>query len=158
MIVFASIVTGKVVDCTDGVVTIKYDADYSFNKQRLEKPENIKIVNEVFKINPLAHVFIQTQPKNYTGVHTPYREAIINIVSHFQSDGVHTNQVHLLDLLPYYKLYQAAGCNDSMVNGHFTAVGWEYCAEILAYAWSNYINQNPLKFQDVNLIQYGESN
>jgi len=48
MIVFASIVTGKVVDCTDGVVTIKYDADYSFNKQRLEKPENIKIVNEVF--------------------------------------------------------------------------------------------------------------
>ncbi|MDY4077686.1 MAG: DNA polymerase III subunit gamma/tau [Clostridium sp.] len=48
MIVFASIVTGKVVDCTDGVVTIKYDADYSFNKQRLEKPENNKIVNEVF--------------------------------------------------------------------------------------------------------------
>lgn len=117
-----------------------------------------KIVNEVFAINPLAHVFIQTQPKNYTGVHTPYREAVINIVSHFQSDGVHTNQVHLLDLLPYYKLYQAAGCNDSMVNGHFTAVGWEYCAEILAYAWSNYINQNPLKFQDVNLIPYGESN
>lgn len=113
-----------------------------------------KIVNEVFTINPLAHVFIQTQPKNYTGVHTPYREAVINIVSHFQSDGVHTNQVHLLDLLPYYKLYQAAGCNDSMVNGHFTAVGWEYCAEILAYAWSNYINQNPLKFQDVNLIPY----
>ena len=117
-----------------------------------------KIVNEIFAINPLAHVFIQTQPKNYTGVHTPYREAVINIVSHFQSDGVHTNQVHLLDLLPYYKLYQAAGCNDSMVNGHFTAVGWEYCAEILAYAWSNYINQNPLKFQDVNLIPYGESN
>lgn len=48
MIVFASIVTGKVVDCTDGVVTIKYDADYSFNKERLEKPENNKIVNEVF--------------------------------------------------------------------------------------------------------------
>lgn len=48
MIIFASIVTGKVVDCTDGVVTIKYDAQYSFNKQRLEKPENIKVINEVF--------------------------------------------------------------------------------------------------------------
>lgn len=117
-----------------------------------------KIVNEVFAINPLAHIFIQTQPKNYTGIHTPYREAIINIVSHFQNDGTHGNQVHLLDLNLYYKLYQNAGCNDSMVNGHFTAVGWEYCAEILAYAWSNYINQNPLKFQDINLIPYGESN
>ena len=114
-----------------------------------------KIVNEIFAINPMAHVFIQTQPKNFTGVHTPYREAVINIVSHFQNDGIHNNQVHLLDLLMYYKLYQNAGCNDSMVNGHFTAVGWEYCAEILAYAWSNYINQNPLKFQDVNLIPYG---
>ena len=48
MIIFASIVTGKVVDCTDGIVTIKYDAQYSFNKQRLEKPENIKVINEVF--------------------------------------------------------------------------------------------------------------
>ena len=48
MIIFASIVTGKVVDCTDGFVTIKYDAQYSFNKQRLEKPENIKVINEVF--------------------------------------------------------------------------------------------------------------
>ena len=116
-----------------------------------------KIVNEIFAINPLAHVFIQTQPKNYTGVHTPYRQAVLDIVAYFQNDGVHTNQVHLIDLLEYYKLYQNAGCNDSMVNGHFTAVGWEYCAEILAYAWSNYINQNPLKFQDVNLIPYGEA-
>lgn len=48
MIIFALIVTGKVVDCTDGIVTIKYDAQYSFNKQRLEKPENIKVINEVF--------------------------------------------------------------------------------------------------------------
>ena len=48
MIIFASIVTGKVVDCTDGIVTIKYDAQYSFNKQRLEKPENIKVINGVF--------------------------------------------------------------------------------------------------------------
>lgn len=117
-----------------------------------------KIVSEVFAINPLAHVFIQTQPKNFTGVHTPYRQAVIDIVAHFQNDGIHNNQVHLIDLLNYYKLYQNAGCNDSMVNGHFTAVGWEYCAEILAYAWSNYINANPLKFQDVNLIPYGVAN
>ncbi len=48
MIIFASIVTGKVVDFTDRVVTIKYEKDYSFNKDRMEKAENIKIINEVF--------------------------------------------------------------------------------------------------------------
>ncbi|MGG7079448.1 DNA polymerase III subunit gamma/tau [Clostridium sardiniense] len=48
MIVYASITTGKPVDCKDGVITVQYTDQYSFNKERLEKAENNKLVNEVF--------------------------------------------------------------------------------------------------------------
>ena len=116
-----------------------------------------KIVDEIFAINDDSHVFLLTQPKNYTGIHTPYREAILNIVDWYQDpdNGTHQTQVHLLDLLPYYQLFQNAGCHDSMANGHYTAVGYEYVAEIMMYAWSNYMNTHPLAFQDVNLIPFG---
>lgn len=48
MIVFASILSGKPVDCKNGIVTIHFSEEYAFNKSRLEKPENYAIVNEVF--------------------------------------------------------------------------------------------------------------
>ncbi len=48
MIIYASITTGRPVDCKNGVITIQYNEQYSFNKNRLEKPENNKIINEVF--------------------------------------------------------------------------------------------------------------
>lgn len=47
MIVFASIVTGKPVDCKNGILTILYSEKYAFNKQRLEKTDNYKLINEV---------------------------------------------------------------------------------------------------------------
>ena len=116
-----------------------------------------KIIDEVFEINDDAHVFLLTQPKNYTGIHTPYRAAILDIVEWYQTEGngTHQGQVHLIDLLDYYKLFLQPGCTDSSVNGHYTAVGWEYAAEIIAFAWSEYLNAHPLLFQDVNLIPYG---
>ncbi|OPX49939.1 DNA polymerase III subunit gamma/tau [Clostridium thermobutyricum] len=48
MVIYASITTGKITACSGGVITINYDNQYSFNKDRLEKPENNKLVNEVF--------------------------------------------------------------------------------------------------------------
>lgn len=48
MIIYASITTGRPIDCKNGVITIQYNEQYSFNKDRLEKPENNKVVNEVF--------------------------------------------------------------------------------------------------------------
>lgn len=48
MIVFASILSGKPVDCANGVITVHFAEEYGFNKGRLEKPENYSIVNEVF--------------------------------------------------------------------------------------------------------------
>ena len=47
MIIFASISTGRPIDCSNGIITVQYDDQYSFNKDRLEKPDNYKIVNEV---------------------------------------------------------------------------------------------------------------
>lgn len=116
-----------------------------------------KIIDEMFTINDDAHIFLLTQPKNYVSDHTPYRQAILDIVEWYQTDGngTHQEQVHLIDLLDYWKLFRNPGCNDSSANGHYTAVGWEYTAEIIMYAWSNYLNAHPLLFQDVNLIPFG---
>lgn len=47
MVVYASMMTGKPVSCKNGIVIIQYEEQYAFNKQRLEKPDNIKLINEV---------------------------------------------------------------------------------------------------------------
>ena len=47
MIIYASIVTGKPVQCQNGVLTIEYEEQYKFNKDRLEKPENMTVITEV---------------------------------------------------------------------------------------------------------------
>lgn len=48
MLIYASLVTGKPVSCEKGVVEINYEEEYAFNKIRLEKDENRRIVDEVF--------------------------------------------------------------------------------------------------------------
>ncbi|WP_426350810.1 DNA polymerase III subunit gamma/tau [Alloiococcus sp. CFN-8] len=48
MLIYASLVTGKPVSCEKGIVEINYEEEYSFNKVRLEKDENRRIVDEVF--------------------------------------------------------------------------------------------------------------
>lgn len=52
MIVYASMVTGKPVECKNGILTIEYEDQYKFNKDRLEKPENKTVIQEV-----LAEIF-----------------------------------------------------------------------------------------------------
>ena len=47
MIVYASLLEGKPIDCKNGVVTVMFSQDYSLNKPRLEKTENYNIVIEV---------------------------------------------------------------------------------------------------------------
>jgi DNA polymerase-3 subunit gamma/tau len=48
MVIFASLMTGEPVGCRDGIVEIKFEEAYAFNKQRLEKDETKKIVEDVF--------------------------------------------------------------------------------------------------------------
>ncbi len=52
MIVYASKVTGKPIECRNGILTIEYEDQYKFNKDRLEKPENKAVIQEV-----LAEIF-----------------------------------------------------------------------------------------------------
>ena len=52
MIVYASLITGKPVDCSKGILTIEYEDQYKFNKDRLEKPEYRALLQEI-----LAEIF-----------------------------------------------------------------------------------------------------
>ena len=52
MIIYASMVTGKPVQCKNGILTIEYEDQFKFNKDRLEKPENRTVIQEV-----LAEIF-----------------------------------------------------------------------------------------------------
>ena len=52
MIIYASMVTGKPVECKNGILTIEYEDQFKFNKDRLEKPENKAVIQEV-----LAEIF-----------------------------------------------------------------------------------------------------
>ena len=47
MIVYASLLTGKPVNCSEGIVTIEFENGYSQSKTRLEVAKNYQIVNEV---------------------------------------------------------------------------------------------------------------
>ncbi|GAA0079130.1 DNA polymerase III subunit gamma/tau [Clostridium sp. CTA-5] len=48
MVVYASIVTAKPCKFENGIVTLMYEESYAFNKNRLEKQEYKKLVNQVF--------------------------------------------------------------------------------------------------------------
>ena len=47
MVIYASLMTGRPVACNNGIVLLKYEEEYAFNKIRLEKPDNIKVIYEV---------------------------------------------------------------------------------------------------------------
>jgi DNA polymerase III, subunit gamma and tau len=48
MVLFAALTTGEVVKCENGIITIEYKKDYAFHKQRLEKEENRRLLEDVF--------------------------------------------------------------------------------------------------------------
>lgn len=48
MVIYASLITGKLSRCEKGVIEIKYTEQFSFNKQRLEKDENRRTIDSVF--------------------------------------------------------------------------------------------------------------
>lgn len=48
MVIYASLVTGRPVACKNGVIDVNYEAEFAFNKIRLEKSDNAEVVNEVF--------------------------------------------------------------------------------------------------------------
>lgn len=67
MILYACLATATVEDCKDGLITLMYNKDYAFNKQRLEK-EDIKksveeVISEVLKERILIKVKLEVAEK-----------------------------------------------------------------------------------------------
>lgn len=48
MVLYASLVTGRIESCINGVIEIKYEPEYAFNISRLKKEENRRIVDDIF--------------------------------------------------------------------------------------------------------------
>ena len=48
MIIYASILTGRPVACSRGIVTIQFSSDYKLSKDRLDKAEYKGIINDIF--------------------------------------------------------------------------------------------------------------
>jgi DNA polymerase-3 subunit gamma/tau len=48
MVLYTALLTGEVAKCEMGIITVQYKKDYAFNKQRLEKEENKRVVEDIF--------------------------------------------------------------------------------------------------------------
>lgn len=77
MVLFAALTTGKIVNCEKGVITIEYDKNYAFHKQRLEKQENIKIVEQIFSEILKEKVTVRYSIENDTQGNSPSREQLL---------------------------------------------------------------------------------
>lgn len=69
MVVYASLVTGELVSCKNGVIVVAYKEDFAFNKDRLEKREYLNIVegvlSEVYKERlKIKYIVITNKDKN----------------------------------------------------------------------------------------------
>lgn len=48
MVLYASLTTGRIESCNNGVVEVKYEPEYAFNISRLKKEDNRKTIEEIF--------------------------------------------------------------------------------------------------------------
>lgn len=109
------------------------------------------IIRKLNAISPEAKIFVQTTPVN-GGLFDTYNQAVLDIVAAYKN----TYPVHCLDLREYKELYSASSITGDMLDGHYTAIGYEQFAEILTIVMSDYINANIADFQDVAFIAYGD--
>ncbi|WP_368489429.1 DNA polymerase III subunit gamma/tau [Clostridium sp. BJN0013] len=77
MVLFAALTTGKIVKCEKGVITIEYSKDYAFHKQRLEKQENIKIVEQIFSEILKEKVTVKYSIESDAQDNSPSREQLL---------------------------------------------------------------------------------
>lgn len=107
-----------------------------------------KIIRELASISPKAKIFVNTCPKT-TEDYFEYNNAVREIVELYNG----TYNVHCIDLSKYSYLYENSSLVNDMVNGHYTAIGYEQFAEIYEYILSEYINNHISEFQNVHEIE-----
>ncbi len=72
MVIYASLITGRIEYCINGIIEIKYEQQYAFNISRLQKDDNRKIIEDVFSEALKERVRIKyTVDKNEENEKTP---------------------------------------------------------------------------------------
>ena len=113
-----------------------------------------KIIRELKTISSQAKIFLLTRPQSGTTYNSTYNEAVRDIAEAYES----TYDVTLVDLYSDYNdLFTNSSLTGDALAGHYTAIGYEQFAEILAYCLSDTINKNISDFQDVYSLPYGNS-
>lgn len=108
-----------------------------------------KLIRELNSISPNAKIFVNTCPKENDTI-ALYNEAVRNIVAYYKD----VYPIHCIDLYEKRDLYKVNSLISDLVNGHYTAIGYEQFAEIYSYVLSEYINNHVSEFQDVYKIEY----
>lgn len=112
-----------------------------------------KLVQAIIAVNPQAPIFCITCPlyeNNFA-----YNQAVRDIVSYCHGNG---QKVYLIDLASdiyrTIKYFNNPVFVADKINGHYTAVGYEFMAECLKNIISDVINSNISEFQSVHLIPF----
>lgn len=72
MVLYTALTVAQPFECSNGIITMKYDKDYAFHKQRMEKEETRKLVEDVFSGVLKEKVRITyTIEENETVIRTP---------------------------------------------------------------------------------------
>lgn len=107
-----------------------------------------KLINALLLVNSSAIIFCNTCPRT-DGDFPSYNQAVIDVVNYCQNES---KKVYLVELRNYY--WRNETFNNDALNGHYTAIGYEYMAEIYNKAFSDTINANASSLKEVNLIPY----
>ena len=107
-----------------------------------------KLINALLSVNSSAIIFCNTCPRT-DGDFPSYNQAVIDVVNSCQNES---KNVYLVELRNYY--WRNETFNNDALNGHYTAIGYEYMAEIFNKAFSDTINANASSLKEVNLIPY----
>ena len=117
-----------------------------------------KLVKEISSVNPDAKIFCNTCPKTSSN-YTLYNQAVRDIVKHCHDiDELNVYLCDLADEKKYYNdvFYKNPVFVSDALQGHYTAIGYEFMAECYLQVMSDTINDNITEFQDVFQIPYDE--
>ena len=110
-----------------------------------------KLIQALLNINNEAIIFCNTCPAY--AENEAYNVAVREVVTYCQNNS---QRVHCIDLANSINrnYYQDEIFRGDAIGGHYTAIGYEYMAEVYYKVLSDYINSHISQFQDVHLIDY----
>lgn len=112
-----------------------------------------QIIIKLAAISPNAPIFVNTNPNsadmsNVDGYNTAVRTVVSTMAANYR--------VHLIDLAKYTAFYHRPGLLADLLQGHFTAIGYEQFAELYSAILSEYINHHATEFQNVAFLPYDD--